>query len=84
MLDIDMQPADPTAHHPERTAFLGVIRVLTARLACELDCDLDLRQEAGGWHARLLFRSAQTGGRLVALPSRKTASTPLVTIRKSA
>jgi len=83
MLEMEVVPLGEKSGKGDRSAFLGVIRVLTARLAQEMDAQLMLEQRDRAWHVRLVFSGS---GSVVPLMFGEAVPAPtnLVSLRKSA
>lgn len=83
-LELEIAGSGDPSKRGERSAFLGVLQILSARLAAAIGAELELSPVGRRWHARLLFSME---GRIASLRPRRTASNhpnSVVTLRKSA
>lgn len=81
MMELSIAPSAAGGHAVERIAFVGVIRVLAARLAGEIDAELTLNQNGASWHATLIFNAKAS---VVPLRPADAVSANIVPLRKSA
>ena len=81
VLEIAIAHSAAGGQPPERSAFVGVIRVLAARLAEEVGAELTLSQRGAGWHAYLIFNSSAP---VVSFPAHGGTTAKILPLRKSA